>query len=72
MLSYTKEDVTNALTALVNGKYKSIRKAVIAFQIPSSTLQDDGSVYVEATSNWTITYNYQIYIKLAKQHLTSW
>jgi hypothetical protein len=36
MPSYTKEDVTNALNALVNGEYKSIRKAAIAFQIPSS------------------------------------
>ena len=40
ILSYTKEDVTIALNALVNGKYKSIRKAAIAFQIPSSTLHD--------------------------------
>jgi hypothetical protein len=29
---YTEEDVTNALNALVNGKYKSIRKAAIAFK----------------------------------------
>jgi hypothetical protein len=40
MPSYTEEDVTNALNVLVNGEYKSIYKAVIAFQIPSSTLQD--------------------------------
>jgi hypothetical protein len=40
MPSYTEEDVTNALNALVNGEYKSIRKAAIAFQIPSSTLRD--------------------------------
>jgi len=40
MPSYTKEDVTNALNALVNDKYKSIRKTAIAFQIPSSTLHD--------------------------------
>ena len=40
MSSYTEEDVTNALNALANGEYKSIRKVVIAFQIPSSTLQD--------------------------------
>jgi hypothetical protein len=40
MSSYTEEDVTNALNALVNGEYKSIRKAAIAFQIPSSTLRD--------------------------------
>jgi hypothetical protein len=40
MPSYTKEDVTIALNALVNGEYKSIRKAVIAFQIPSLTLHD--------------------------------
>jgi hypothetical protein len=35
---YTEEYVTNALNALVNGEYKSVRKAAIAFQIPSSTL----------------------------------
>jgi hypothetical protein len=40
MSSYTEDDVTNALNALVNGEYKSIRKAAIAFQIPSSTLRD--------------------------------
>ena len=40
MSSYTEEDVTNALNALANGEYKSIRKAAIAFQIPSSTLRD--------------------------------
>jgi hypothetical protein len=40
MPSYTEEDVTNALNVLVNGEYKSIRKAAIAFQIPPSTLQD--------------------------------
>jgi len=38
MPSYTEEDVSNAFNALVNGEYKSIRKAAIAFQIPSSTL----------------------------------
>jgi hypothetical protein len=36
---YTEEDVTNALSALVNGEYQSIRKAAIAFQILFSTLQ---------------------------------
>jgi hypothetical protein len=40
MPSYTEEDVTIALNTLVNGKYKSIRKAAIAFQIPSLTLYD--------------------------------
>jgi phage portal protein BeeE len=40
MSLYTKEDVTNALNALANGEYKSIRKVAIAFQIPSSTLRD--------------------------------
>jgi hypothetical protein len=40
MPSYTEEDVTKALNALVNGKYKSIRKAAIAFQIPFMTLQN--------------------------------
>ena len=39
MPSYTEEDVTNALNALVNGEYQSIRKAVLVFQIPYSTLQ---------------------------------
>ena len=39
MPSYTKEDVTNALNALVNGEYKSIRRAVLVFQIPKSTLR---------------------------------
>ena len=37
---YTEEDVTNALNTLVNSEYKLIRKVVIAFQIPYSTLQD--------------------------------
>jgi hypothetical protein len=40
MPSYTEEDITNALNALVNGEYKSIRKAAIAFQIPFTTLQN--------------------------------
>jgi hypothetical protein len=40
MSSYTEEDVTIAFNALANGEYKSIHKAAIAFQIPSSTLQD--------------------------------
>jgi hypothetical protein len=40
MPSYTEEDVTNAIYALVNSEYKSVRKAAIAFQIPSSTLHD--------------------------------
>ena len=39
MPSYTEEDVTNALNALVNGECQSIRKAAITFQIPFSTLQ---------------------------------
>jgi hypothetical protein len=37
---YTEEDITNALDTLVNGKYKSIRKAAIVFQIPFTTLQN--------------------------------
>jgi len=37
---YTEKDITIALNALVNSKYKSICKAAIAFQIPSSTLHD--------------------------------
>jgi hypothetical protein len=40
MPSYTEEDVTSALDVLVNGEYKSVRKAAIAFQIPPSTLHD--------------------------------
>jgi hypothetical protein len=40
MPSYTEEDITNALNTLVNGEYKSVRKAAIAFQIPPSTLHD--------------------------------
>jgi hypothetical protein len=40
MPSYTEEDVTNALNALVNGEYQSVYKAAIAFQIPPSTLHD--------------------------------
>jgi hypothetical protein len=36
---YTEEDVTNALSALVNGEYQSVRKTAIAFLIPFSTLQ---------------------------------
>ena len=38
MPSYTEEDVTNALNALVNREYKSIRRAALVFQIPPSTL----------------------------------
>jgi hypothetical protein len=40
MPSYTEEDVTIALNALVNGEYKSIRRAALVFQILYSTLQD--------------------------------
>jgi hypothetical protein len=40
MPSYTEEDVTNALNALVNGKIKSVRKAALVFQIPYTTLQN--------------------------------
>jgi len=40
MPSYTKEDVTNALNTLVNGGYKSVRRAVLVFHIPISTLRD--------------------------------
>jgi hypothetical protein len=39
MPSYTKEDVTNTLNALVNSKYKSFRRAALVFQIPYSTLR---------------------------------
>ena len=39
MPSYTEEDVTNALSALVNGEIKSLRRAALVFQIPYSTLQ---------------------------------
>jgi hypothetical protein len=40
MPSYTEEDVTNVLHALVNGEYKSIRRAALVFQIPPSTLRN--------------------------------
>ena len=40
MPSYTEEDVTNALNALANVEYKSVRRAVTVFQIPISTLRD--------------------------------
>jgi hypothetical protein len=40
MPSYTKDEVTNALHALVNGEYKSIRQAALVFQIPPSTLRN--------------------------------
>jgi hypothetical protein len=40
MPSYTEEDVTNALNALVNGEYKSIHRAALVFQIPYSTLRN--------------------------------
>jgi hypothetical protein len=40
MPSYTEEDVTNALHALVNGKIKSVRKAALFFQIHYTTLQN--------------------------------
>lgn len=36
---YTEEDVTNALDALVNGEFKSLRRAALVFQIPKSTLR---------------------------------
>jgi len=39
MPSYTNEDVTNAFYALVNGEYKSIRRAALVFQIPYPTLR---------------------------------
>jgi hypothetical protein len=38
MPSYTEEDVTNALNALVNGEYESFRRAASVFHIPYSTL----------------------------------
>jgi hypothetical protein len=40
MPSYTEEDVTNALNALVNGEYRSIHRAALVFQIPYLTLQN--------------------------------
>jgi hypothetical protein len=39
MPSYTEEDVTNALNALLNGKYRSIRRAALVYQIPYPTLR---------------------------------
>jgi hypothetical protein len=38
MPSYTEEDITNALNALVNSKYRSLHQTVLAFGIPSLTL----------------------------------
>ena len=40
MSLYTEEDVTNVLNALVNSEYKLIYWAVLVFQIPPSTLQN--------------------------------
>jgi phage portal protein BeeE len=40
MPSNTEENVTNALHALINSEYKSIRRAALVFQIPPSTLRD--------------------------------
>jgi hypothetical protein len=40
MPSYTEEDVANALNALVNGEYHSVRRAALVFQIPTSNLRD--------------------------------
>jgi hypothetical protein len=37
---YAEEDVTDALNVLVNGEVKLLRRAVSAFRISSSTLQD--------------------------------
>jgi len=39
MPSYTEEDITNALNALVNGELKSLRRAALVFQIPETTLR---------------------------------
>jgi hypothetical protein len=41
MLSYTEEDVTNALNTLVNGKYKSIRRAALVFKFPNQLYDID-------------------------------
>ena len=40
MSLYTEEDVTNVLNVLVNSEYKLIYWAVLVFQIPPSTLQN--------------------------------
>jgi len=39
MSLYTEEDVTIALNALVNGEFKSLRRAALVFQIPETTLR---------------------------------
>jgi len=39
MPSYTEEDITNALNTLVNGEFKSLRRAVLVFQIPETSLR---------------------------------
>jgi phage portal protein BeeE len=38
MPSYTEEDITDTLNALVNSKYWLLRQTALAFRIPSSTL----------------------------------
>ena len=39
MPSYTEEDITNALNALVNSEFKSLRRAALVFQIPETALR---------------------------------
>ena len=39
MPSYTEEDITNPLNTLVNGEFKSLRLAILDFQIPETTLR---------------------------------
>jgi CMP-N-acetylneuraminic acid synthetase len=65
---YTEEDITNALNALVNGKYKSVRKAAIAFQISSSTSRDRQKNRVQE-QEVTLVNNYKH--RLKKIHLRS-
>ena len=41
MPSYTEEDITNALNALVNGEFESLRRAVLVFQIPRQLYENE-------------------------------
>jgi hypothetical protein len=69
MPSYTKEDVTNALHALVNGEYKSIRRAALVFQVPLSTLRNR---LRKPKSRKESHVNQQILIPIEESTLENW
>jgi len=69
MPSYTEEDVTNALNALVNGEYKSVRRAALVFQIPVSTLRD--RLYKRESRNESHV-SQQILTSIKESTLKSW